>query len=315
MLDTSAARAFTRRAAQALALIVVALGATSAPALAAPVPHPDPPALEFTDALGGAGTAPQTVTLTNTGDTAMFVGDVSVEGPGFEMTDGCSGAELHEAGNQTPPPGTVASCTVVIVFTATNPGEVHGVLTFPTGPISGPATVALTGVGNGPRAVVDPPQGRTFSAPAGTTSAAQRVTLRNTGNEPLTDINAALIGTNFAVVRDQCTGTTLATTGSASDCLVDVTFSPAAASGYGATLRFTSNDPVRPIWDVPLAGNGTPALIAPPPPPGDSDADGVDDGADRCPTVAGDLANGCPGDRDGDGVPTTPIVARRRRAT
>src|SRR3954463_11677667 len=48
---------------------------------------------------------------------------------------------------------------------------------------------------------------------------------------------------------------------------------------------------------------GSAGTTSTPPPPADSDADGVPDTADVCPTVAAATATGCPLDSDSDGVP------------
>ena len=296
------ARAVHRRAVLLGAVVLAALGALGAPAAAAA--ELEPATLQpFTDRLGGPASAPQTVTLTS--ESGGFVGQATVEGPGFAIVDDqCIGRRLAPSDDATPPSGTVSSCTVTVTFTAIDVGETRGRLVIPVSP-EGDASVGLVGLGTGPRVIVDPAEGRAFSTPVGTASAAQRIILTNTGNEPLESM-VATAGPNFAIVTDTCTGATLAPSGATSSCVMDVVFTPTAVTTYETTLRISSNDPVRPTVDVPLIGSGTPvAAVAPPPGAvseplapgsanGDTDADGVPDSADSCRSTAGDLQNGCP---------------------
>ncbi|HEX4364963.1 MAG TPA: choice-of-anchor D domain-containing protein, partial [Solirubrobacteraceae bacterium] len=157
-------------------------------------------------------------------------------------------------------------------------------------------------LGNDPRAQVDPTP-RAFVAAVGTTSAAQQVVLTNTGSADLTlTLMPVVIGSNFAVSSTNCAGTLAA----GASCSAQVAFAPPAATGgFSAKLRFSTNDPVSPTLDVPLTGTGIAAGTTPPPggqtpppgqttTPGDSDGDQVVDSMDLCPTIAGDLKNGCP---------------------
>lgn len=75
-----------------------------------------------------------------------------------------------------------------------------------------------------------------------------------------------------------------------------------AGVGTGLTRGFGS-----PVLRTLATLEYMPAFEGAPPPPADRDHDGVVDGQDACPDVAGDKSedpkkNGCPADRDGDGV-------------
>ena len=93
-----------------------------------------------------------------------------------------------------------------------------------------------------------------------TTSAAQMLTITNTGTAALL-INAGgvtLAGTHpgdFAISADTCSGAGLAPSAT---CSVNVTFTPAAVGARAAQLVFASNDPTSPL-SVPLSGTGVAA--------------------------------------------------------
>jgi hypothetical protein len=106
-------------------------------------------------------------------------------------------------------------------------------------------------------AVALSPTSLTYAArDTGTTSAAQSVTVSNSGNASLFFNSAAISGLDtldFTVVNDGCSGLTLAPGAS---CIMSVTFSPTAAGTRTAALRFTDNAPNSP-QNVSLTGTGT----------------------------------------------------------
>jgi FtsP/CotA-like multicopper oxidase with cupredoxin domain len=87
-----------------------------------------------------------------------------------------------------------------------------------------------------------------------TTSAAQTVTLSNTGTVPLAIMGIAVGGTNPADFQqtNNC-GTSLA---QGANCTISVTFKPAAAGARTASLAVTSNDPANPTLALTLTGTG-----------------------------------------------------------
>ncbi len=104
-----------------------------------------------------------------------------------------------------------------------------------------------------------------------TTSAAQSVTLSNTGTGPLSITSIGLSGANggdFGKVT-----TCGATVSSGASCVISVTFAPTASGARAASLAIATNDPVNPSLTVGLAGTGvvpaatgvtlTPSLASP----------------------------------------------------
>lgn len=95
------------------------------------------------------------------------------------------------------------------------------------------------------------------------TSAAKRITVKNTGGKPLYFESVDLGGDNpnsFAILKDACTGATI---GPDKACIVDVTFTPTGTGGRNARLKWNCdalNCPQR----VRLKGNGINSSAVPP---------------------------------------------------
>ncbi len=90
--------------------------------------------------------------------------------------------------------------------------------------------------------------------PINTTSAAQTITLSNTGNATLTITTVSITGTNpgdFA--QTKTCGTTLA---AGANCTISVTFTPTSATARSASVSVTDNAGGSP-QTVPLTGTGT----------------------------------------------------------
>jgi hypothetical protein len=109
----------------------------------------------------------------------------------------------------------------------------------------------------GTAAVTFTPTSLTFAAQAiGTTSAAQSITIANTGSGSLFINSAATRGADpldFTQVDDQCSGLTLP---AGSSCTVSITFSPTASGTRSATFILTDNVAGSP-QTVPITGTGT----------------------------------------------------------
>ncbi len=99
----------------------------------------------------------------------------------------------------------------------------------------------------------------TFSATAGTTSAAQAVQLTNTGNATLTISGISLAGAGAGSFSQ--TNTCGATLAAGASCSVSVVFTPATATTFNASLSIADNATGSP-QTVALSGTGT-AVQAP----------------------------------------------------
>lgn len=197
-----------------------------------------PTSLDFGSQNLGTTSAPQAVTVTNTGESLLTVGTIAITGD-FAQTNNCT----------TVAPG--ASCTINVTFTPTEPAALPGTLTIPHNAAGSPATVSLAGTGTGPVASITPASLTFGNQAVGTTSASQSVTVRNTGNSPLSVTAVAATG-DFAQTNN-CT-----TVAAAGSCTVNVTFTPTAANLRTGTLSITHNAAGSPAT-VTLSGTGTAA--------------------------------------------------------
>jgi hypothetical protein len=150
-------------------------------------------------------------------------------------------------GSVTPTSGTYyASGTVVSLVATPNSGYSF---TGWTGNVASASSASTTVTMNAPQgatasfaatplaiANLAPPT-LTFTAVTGTTSAAQAATLSNTGNATLTITGISITGTNpsdFAIATGaNACGSSLA---AGSNCSIYVTFTPASAANFAATL-------------------------------------------------------------------------------
>jgi len=202
--------------------------------------------LTFASQNVGTTSTAQSVTLTNTGNTGFTLTGVSLTGanPGdFSLTSGC-GSSLAQN----------ATCTIIVQFTPTAPGTRTSSISIADSLASSPQTVVLTGTGSG--AAVSFSAGTlTFTSQnLGTTSAAQSVTLTNTGNVSLTITSIGTTGANPSdfTVTNTC-GSTVAVNGS---CTMSVTFTPAAIGSLTAAVSIADNAHGSP-QTVNLIGTGS----------------------------------------------------------
>ena len=138
-----------------------------------------------------------------------------------------------------------STCQITVSDDATSASAALAGCTPTTPPVQSAPAVSLS------------PASLTYaSRDTGTTSAAQSVTVSNSGNASLFFNSAAISGLDtldFTVVNDGCSGLTLAPGAS---CAMSVTFSPTAAGTRTAALTFTDNAPNSP-QSVSLTGTGT----------------------------------------------------------
>ncbi|HEY5316056.1 MAG TPA: choice-of-anchor D domain-containing protein, partial [Pirellulales bacterium] len=130
-----------------------------------------PVSLTFAGEPVGAAGSPQTVTVTNTGSDNLAVSNIDVTGD-FSETDNCTGGPIA--------PG--AACQIQVLFTPSATGPRSGTLTLAANVSGGQQSVALSGSGTTQSAIDVLPNNVAFGdQQVGTTSAAQQVTVSNTG--------------------------------------------------------------------------------------------------------------------------------------
>lgn len=197
-----------------------------------------PSSVAFASQDLGTTSAAQTVTLSNPGTDTLKIASVTLGGtdPGdFKLTNSCP-TTLAPA----------AKCSVTLAFAPTAVGSRTASLIV-TGNINNTAgstlAATLTGTGVGVPKASATPASLTFASQAlKTTSAAQVVTLHNTGTAALTISGIAITGSDAADFALPSTGRTCTTSLAVNAaCTVTVTFTPSATGTRSASLVFTDN--------------------------------------------------------------------------
>jgi hypothetical protein len=208
-----------------------------------------PTSLTFPSTAIGAASASQTVTLTNTGTGPLtFTSSPTITGtygPLFHGASSCGGNATLAVG---------ASCLTTFTFDPTAAGTFTATLSFNDNAPNSPQTLILTGTGAGIPVVSLSPTSLSFASTyIGSTSAAQVVTLKNTGTGPLAISSVSFTGTSAAVYAQTNTcGTSLAVSGS---CTISVTFNPTAVGATSASLSIADNAATT-AQTVTLTGTG-----------------------------------------------------------
>jgi hypothetical protein len=213
---------------------VLKIGPASAPAVSL-----SPFSIAYAGQQVGTTSQPQTVLLRNMGSAPLSIASIAA-GSNFAQTNTC-GSSVAAAG----------SCTLSLTFTPTAVGTLAGSITITDDAAGSPHVINLSGSGLG-AVVVLTPTSLAFSAQqVGTSSAAQAVTLTNTGNATLSISSVQTTG-DYGQVNN-CPATLTAT----STCTVNVTFTPTASGTRIGTLAISDNALGTPQI-VNLSGTGTP---------------------------------------------------------
>jgi hypothetical protein len=204
-----------------------------------------PSPLAFGNWATGTTSNAQTLTVTNTGNSALAGGTFAFDGgtpQPFSRPTGTAGGTCGAT------LGVGATCTINVRFAPTAAGAVSRTLTVAyTGATVTPTPVTLTGAGVATRATVSiAPNPLTITLPSGTTSGSGIVTLTNTaatGGSDVAVTNVAVSGAGliwaFTKGTDNCTGANLAPGAS---CTVQATFSRVLSVGtHTGSITFTDS--------------------------------------------------------------------------
>ena len=140
----------------------------------APAVGVTPTSVAFGNQQVGTSSAPQAVTLTDTGSAPLSLTGIAVTGANsgdFAQTNNC-GALVAPA----------ASCTINVTFTPTASGARAATLTFSDNATGSLQTISLTGAGTAAAASFTPTSIAFGNQQLNSSSAAQVVTLSNTGS-------------------------------------------------------------------------------------------------------------------------------------
>lgn len=227
---------------------VVTLG-TAANATASPNP------LNFGNQLVNTS-ASQTVTVSNgVGAGTLAITSISVTGANATdftiLTNTCGSSLLGGA-----------TCAVTVAFKPAASGSRIATLAIAS---SNPTSLSVSLLGNGIAPVITP-SSTSFAfgnVTVGVTSAAQTLTITNTGSANLIFNTVGLTGGNagdFATVNSCPIGGAGIVAGS--QCTINLTFKPTAIGARSTVLVISSSDPVTPLLNVSLSGFGTQSIAA-----------------------------------------------------
>ena len=203
-----------------------------------------PASLDF-DSVRVGLFADRSFEILNSGSTSLSVLSVAVSqgGPVFSLSPPALPVDLAPA----------AALEIAVRFSPAAGGQSSGRVEVVTS--AGVGEVPLVGVGTVPAIALSPEAVDFGQVPlAGTDDAT--VTVSNTGTAPLIVSGVApLAGSapDFSVFSTPALPATVSPQGSFD---VVLRFSPSAAGAVTATVRFTSDDPLRPSVDLPLSGTG-----------------------------------------------------------
>jgi hypothetical protein len=211
-----------------------------------PVVSLAPSSLSFGNQPQGTSSAPQTLTLTNTGGSTLSITGIAIAGtnPGdFAQTNNC--------GTSVP---AGASCTFSITFTPTASGNRSATLDITDNAGGSPQHVSLAGTGVAPMVTLNPTSLSFGNQNVGTTSGAKGIQLKNTGNAVLTISGIAITGTNATdfTQTNNCPSSLAA----GAQCNINVTFTPTAFGTRAASLS-VSDDASNSPQTASLTGSGT----------------------------------------------------------
>jgi hypothetical protein len=188
-------------------------------------------ALTFPTEPVGTQSPSQTLTVTSSGNAPAVFTSAAISGD-FQIvptSDTCSNTTLAIA----------ATCTLQIVFAPTATGPRSGLLTLYANISGGQATVALSGTGAAPAAIVLTPLTLTFPATViNQTAPTQILTVANTGSTSATLQSPTITGNpDFTLTASTCSATLSPST----SCSLQISFTPTAAGPRSATLSLTDS--------------------------------------------------------------------------
>ena len=195
-----------------------------------------PGSLTFNSQVVNTTSPSQLVTLSNNQTTGLNISGISASGD-FAQTNNC-GSSLAAG----------ATCAITVTFTPTVTGARSGTITVTDSATNSPQITSLAGTGV-TTAVTLSPSSLSFGTQAvGTTSAANSITLTNSGAGALS-INS-LSATGGFSESDNCSGTILQPSG---QCNVNVSFTPNLAGTYAGDITLADSAPNSPQL-IPITG-------------------------------------------------------------
>ena len=212
-----------------------------------------PFSLAFGPQATGTTSPAQKITVTNTGTSVLSVTAITAVGSDFAEQDNCVDFMVQPA----------ASCMISVTWTPSadvTPPELGTLTMADNAQNNGTQTIGLTG-GVTNTITVSPAQLSFGNQNVNTTSAAQTVTISNTGTASIL-IPSIVVPSGFAET-DNCRSLSQGLA-SAASCTINVTFTPTSATSFTGNLTITDSAQGSP-HTVMLSGtgtNGAPTLVS-----------------------------------------------------
>jgi hypothetical protein len=227
----------------ALRTQTVALSGTG---LLPPVLAVNPASLTFAPQQTGVASQPQTLTISNSGGAPMA-------NVGFQITGQSAGSFSTGSTSCGAILNNGANCTVQVIFTPSASGGNAAALAVSSSTLGvTPVSVPLSGTGTVTTGLSVSPAQLAFAAVAtGQSSAAQTVTISNTGNYAANSLMLTILPP-FSLTQNGC-GSSLA---AGANCTTGVIFTPIATGAVSGSLTIDSPSLTVPAI-VSLSGTGT----------------------------------------------------------
>jgi hypothetical protein len=210
-----------------------------------------PATLTFGLQTPGTTSAPQSLLITNGGQTSLTINSLTPGGDNPQLfpvqKDTCTGVTLT----------SMASCSVTIAFSPTFIGQITAALAVNDPASDSPQFVFFTGTGSAPQAVLSSNVLDFANQAVGTTSPSQSVTLTNSGNAPL--IIAGIASTLNDFSQNSNCISPIAVGGT---CSIQISFTPSVFGVRSGAIQISDNSIGSP-QEIVLSGNDGVLQISP----------------------------------------------------
>jgi hypothetical protein len=209
-----------------------------------------PTSVTFADQIVNTTSPVTVITLTNTGSASLSVSNVTLGGANsadFGLTNTCG---VVSAGG---------SCQINVTFKPTTTGTRTASISITDNAAGSPQTVSLTGTGIAATVTLAPASLNLGNINVGSSSAAQKLTLSNSGNATLTISSITVTGLDPGDFSQ--TNNCGASLPAATNCTINVVFTPVAAGPRQASLSVTDNASGSP-QTAALSGTGIASSVS-----------------------------------------------------
>ncbi|HZU27992.1 MAG TPA: choice-of-anchor D domain-containing protein [Bryobacteraceae bacterium] len=199
-----------------------------------------PPLITFSTQNVGSASVAKSFSVTNTGSASLTVSNVSLGGANagdYAITgDGCSGGTFNP--NQ--------ACTVSLKFSPLLGGTRSATVSVTDNAAGSPHSISVSGTGFGvPVPSLSTAALNFANTNIGVQTAAQNITLTNTGSDVLSIASITITGVHagdYNISANTCGATLAASVGSPHpSCTISVRFQPTASGSRGAAVTITDN--------------------------------------------------------------------------